>query len=153
MKTTWKRLASTWRRRTSLLTPCGKNRWPLRASALGSSTLCAGREICFYCWVAWGRNKRLSAFNLLLVVFICCKITFFRYEVYCEVEPKRQALAAANEELSAAQNKLSDIRDRLSRLDNDLSKLTRDFEEATAEKVKCSNEVANTEKTITLANR
>ena len=39
------------------------------------------------------------------------------------------------------------------KLDADLTKLTLDFEEATAEKVKCSNEVANTEKTILLANR
>ena len=76
-----------------------------------------------------------------------------RYEVYCDVEPKRRALDVANAELSAAQSKLETIRTRISKLDNDLNKLTRDFEEATAEKVKCSNEVANTEKTILLANR
>jgi len=81
-------------------------------------------------------------------MFLC-----FRYEVYCDVEPKRRALAAANADLSAAQHKLEAIRARISNLDQDLAKLTRDFEEATAEKVKCSNEVANTEKTITLANR
>ena len=73
--------------------------------------------------------------------------------MYCDVEPKRRALDVANAELSAAQHKLETIRSRISKLDDDLAKLTRDFEEATAEKVKCSNEVANTEKTITLANR
>lgn len=32
------------------------------------------------------------------------------YEVYCDVEPKRKALAAANAELAAAEEKLSGIK-------------------------------------------
>nr|XP_018673081.1 dynein beta chain, ciliary [Ciona intestinalis] len=75
------------------------------------------------------------------------------YDVYCDVEPKRQALAAANHELASAQTKLSAIRSKISGLDHDLGELTKQFEEATAEKIRCSNEVANTAKTITLANR
>jgi len=71
----------------------------------------------------------------------------------CDIEPKRRALAAANADLSAAQHKLETIRTRISDLDQDVAKLTRDFEEATVEKVKCSNEVVNTEKTVPLANR
>ena len=32
------------------------------------------------------------------------------YEVFCDVEPKRKALAAANAELAAAQEKLAKIK-------------------------------------------
>lgn len=35
------------------------------------------------------------------------------YEVYCEVEPKRQALSKANAELAAAQEKLSAIKSKI----------------------------------------
>lgn len=35
------------------------------------------------------------------------------YEVYCEVEPKRQALSKANAELAAAQEKLSVIKTKI----------------------------------------
>lgn len=35
------------------------------------------------------------------------------YEVYCEVEPKRQALSKANAELAAAQEKLSAIKTKI----------------------------------------
>ena len=35
------------------------------------------------------------------------------YEVYCEVEPKRQALSKANAELDAAQEKLAAIKSKI----------------------------------------
>lgn len=35
------------------------------------------------------------------------------YEVYCEVEPKRQALSKANAELAAAQEKLTAIKNKI----------------------------------------
>lgn len=35
------------------------------------------------------------------------------YEVYCEVEPKRQALSKANTELAAAQEKLAAIKSKI----------------------------------------
>lgn len=35
------------------------------------------------------------------------------YEVYCEVEPKRQALSKANAELAAAQEKLAAIKTKI----------------------------------------
>lgn len=35
------------------------------------------------------------------------------YEVYCEVEPKRQALSKANAELAAAQEKLATIKTKI----------------------------------------
>ncbi|XP_048655651.1 dynein axonemal heavy chain 11 isoform X1 [Marmota marmota marmota] len=75
------------------------------------------------------------------------------YEVYCDVEPKRQALAQANLELAAATEKLEAIRKKLVDLDQNLSKLTASFEKAIAEKVRCQEEVNQTNKTIELANR
>uniref|UniRef100_A0A4X2M213 AAA+ ATPase domain-containing protein n=1 Tax=Vombatus ursinus TaxID=29139 RepID=A0A4X2M213_VOMUR len=74
------------------------------------------------------------------------------YEVYCDVEPKRQALAAANMELEAATEKLGAIRRKLKVRDN-LSSLTASFEKAIAEKVRCQDQVNQTNKTIGLANR
>ncbi len=35
------------------------------------------------------------------------------FEVFCDVEPKRKALAAANAELAAAQEKLSKIKGKI----------------------------------------
>ena len=35
------------------------------------------------------------------------------FEVYCDVEPKRKALAAANAELAAAQEKLAKIKAKI----------------------------------------
>lgn len=35
------------------------------------------------------------------------------YQVYCEVEPKRQALSKANAELAAAQEKLATIKGKI----------------------------------------
>ena len=35
------------------------------------------------------------------------------FEVYCDVEPKRKALAAANAELAAAQEKLTKIKAKI----------------------------------------
>ncbi|XP_060103688.1 dynein axonemal heavy chain 11 [Heteronotia binoei] len=75
------------------------------------------------------------------------------YEVYCDVEPKRQALSQANAELATATEKLEAIRKKLSELGLNLQKLTASFEEATAEKVRCQEDVSRTNKTIELANR
>uniref|UniRef100_A0A4W3JPZ5 Dynein axonemal heavy chain 11 n=1 Tax=Callorhinchus milii TaxID=7868 RepID=A0A4W3JPZ5_CALMI len=75
------------------------------------------------------------------------------YEVYCDVEPKRQALAQANAELATATEKLEAIRKKLSELDTNLGRLTSGFEKATVEKVRCQDEVSRTNRTIELANR
>ncbi|PSN46658.1 Dynein beta chain [Blattella germanica] len=75
------------------------------------------------------------------------------YEVYCDVEPKRKALAAANAELAAAQEKLSIIKKKVASLEEQLAKLTADFEQATAEKLRCQQEADATNATIQLANR
>ncbi|XP_061390860.1 dynein beta chain, ciliary isoform X1 [Musca vetustissima] len=75
------------------------------------------------------------------------------YEVYCDVEPKRKALAAANAELAAAQEKLAGIKRKVASLEEQLAKLTADFEQATADKVRCQKEADATQATIALANR
>ncbi|KAF1374278.1 hypothetical protein PFLUV_G00248290 [Perca fluviatilis] len=75
------------------------------------------------------------------------------YEVYCEVEPKRQALSKANAELDAAQEKLAAIKSKINHLNENLAKLTAKFEKATADKLKCQQEAESTARTISLANR
>uniref|UniRef100_A0A8C4ZK88 Uncharacterized protein n=1 Tax=Gadus morhua TaxID=8049 RepID=A0A8C4ZK88_GADMO len=75
------------------------------------------------------------------------------YEVFCEVEPKRQALSKANSELATAQEKLGAIKAKINILNENLATLTAKFEKATSEKLKCQQEAESTERTITLANR
>uniref|UniRef100_A0A670JQ67 Dynein axonemal heavy chain 11 n=1 Tax=Podarcis muralis TaxID=64176 RepID=A0A670JQ67_PODMU len=95
------------------------------------------------------RTKSFAAAGLCAWVINIVKF----YEVYCDVEPKRQALAQANAELAAATEKLEAIRKKLGELDLNLCKLTASFEKATAEKVRCQEDVSRTNKTIELANR
>ena len=100
--------------------------------------------------------------------------------MFCDVEPKRKALAAANAELSAAQVKLSKIKAKIKArkacficitcihtldivltflislfqlLDDNLAELTAQFEQATAAKLKCQQDAEATASTISLANR
>ncbi|KAB0343265.1 hypothetical protein FD754_020191, partial [Muntiacus muntjak] len=95
------------------------------------------------------RTKSFAAAGLCAWVINIMKF----YEVYCDVEPKRQALAQANLELATATEKLEAIRKKLADLDRNLSRLTGSFEKAIAEKVRCQEEVNQTNKTIELANR
>ena len=78
-------------------------------------------------------------------------VTF--YKVYCDVEPKRLALEAANAKQAAAQEKLRQIQTKINALEEALGKLTAEFEKATAAKLKCQQEAETTGKTIELANR
>ncbi|XP_023606561.1 dynein heavy chain 11, axonemal, partial [Myotis lucifugus] len=95
------------------------------------------------------RTKSFAAAGLCAWVINIVKF----YEVYCDVEPKRQALAQANLELAAATEKLDALRKKLVDLDRNLSRLTASFEKAIAEKVRCQEEVNQTNKTIELANK
>ncbi|KAM6202712.1 dynein axonemal heavy chain 11 isoform 2-T2 [Rhynchocyon petersi] len=95
------------------------------------------------------RTKSFAAAGLCAWVINIIKF----YEVYCDVEPKRQALAQINVELAAATEKLEGIRKKLVDLDRNLNKLTASFEKAIAEKVRCQEEVNQTNNTIQLANR
>ncbi|XP_060681399.1 dynein axonemal heavy chain 11-like isoform X1 [Hemiscyllium ocellatum] len=95
------------------------------------------------------RTKSFAASGLCAWVINIIKF----YEVYCDVDPKRQALTQANAELATATEKLEAIRKKLSDLDANLCKLTASFEKATAEKIRCQDEVSRTNRTIELANR
>uniref|UniRef100_H2Y9A0 Dynein axonemal heavy chain 11 n=1 Tax=Ciona savignyi TaxID=51511 RepID=H2Y9A0_CIOSA len=74
------------------------------------------------------------------------------YDVYCDVEPEAKSFGSCKN-WNLHETKLKAIRNKVAGLNQDLHELTTQFEEATAEKIKCSNEVAQTAKTITLANR
>lgn len=54
-------------------------------------------------------SKSLAAAGLCSWVVNIVKF----YEVYCEVEPKRQALSKANADLAAAQEKLATIKSKI----------------------------------------
>ncbi|KAL3274195.1 hypothetical protein HHI36_015611 [Cryptolaemus montrouzieri] len=95
------------------------------------------------------RSKSAAAAGLCAWVINIIKF----FEVYCDVEPKRKALAAANAELAAAQEKLSGIKKKVASLEEQLAKLTADFEKATTEKLLCQQEADATNATIQLANR
>ncbi|XP_075778341.1 dynein axonemal heavy chain 11 isoform X3 [Pelodiscus sinensis] len=95
------------------------------------------------------RTKSFAAAGLCAWVINIVKF----FEVYCDVEPKRHALAQANAELAAATEKLEAIRKKLVDLDTNLCRLTTSFEKAIAEKVRCQEDVDRTNKTIELANR
>ncbi|RKO98183.1 hypothetical protein CXG81DRAFT_17063 [Caulochytrium protostelioides] len=75
------------------------------------------------------------------------------YRVYCDVEPKRRALEAANAELHSAQARLAEIQAKIAELDGNLGQLRAQFEKATADKMKCEEEAKATQDTIGLANR
>ena len=49
--------------------------------------------------------------------------------MFCDVEPKRLALEAANAQLSAAQEKLKQIQNKIQALEEALAKLTAEFEQ------------------------
>ena len=75
------------------------------------------------------------------------------YEVYCDVKPKRDALAAANKMLNDAQTKLEGIIDTVAKLEQTLVDLTNQYKAAIEAKVKCQAEADATNATISLANR
>ncbi|XP_057572498.1 dynein axonemal heavy chain 9 [Hippopotamus amphibius kiboko] len=75
------------------------------------------------------------------------------YEVFCDVEPKRQALSKATSDLTAAQEKLAAVKAKITHLNENLAKLTTKFEKATADKLQCKQEAEATAGTISLANR
>eukprot|EP01135_Chromosphaera_perkinsii_P002940 Nk52_evm51s230 gene=Nk52_evmTU51s230 len=75
------------------------------------------------------------------------------YLIFCDVEPKRNALAAANQKLTESQEKLAVIKAKIEELDGNLAELTAAFENATNEKLRCEEEATSTQTTIVLANR
>ena len=59
------------------------------------------------------------------------------YEVYCDVKPKREALAAANKQLFDAQTKLQGIIDMVDQLEQTLITLTNQYKAAIEAKCVC----------------
>uniref|UniRef100_A0A8D2LWB2 AAA+ ATPase domain-containing protein n=1 Tax=Varanus komodoensis TaxID=61221 RepID=A0A8D2LWB2_VARKO len=92
------------------------------------------------------RTKSSAAAGLCAWVINVIKF----HEVYCEVDLKRQSLAQANTDLIMAAEKLDAIRKKLR---VNLAAFTTAFERATADKIRCQEEVNRTNKTIELANR
>ncbi len=75
------------------------------------------------------------------------------YEVYCNVEPKRRALEAADAELAAAQEKEAAIKAKVRTLEATLQQLTAEFDRANNEKTECQQEAEHTNRTLVQANR
>jgi dynein heavy chain len=75
------------------------------------------------------------------------------YRIFCDVEPKRNALAQANADLAAATEKLEGIRAKLKELNDNMAELNAKFEKATNDKLRCQQEADATQSTISLANR
>ncbi|KAK9702182.1 Dynein heavy chain region D6 P-loop domain [Popillia japonica] len=75
------------------------------------------------------------------------------YDVFVVVEPKRRALAKANQDLNDARSKLLELKEKLFNLEQQLNVLKEEFEVATAAKLKCQREADATAKMIDLANR
>ncbi|XP_071977799.1 dynein axonemal heavy chain 11-like isoform X1 [Engystomops pustulosus] len=95
------------------------------------------------------RTKSSAAAGLCAWVINIIKF----HEIFCEVDFKRQSLSQANTDLVYAAEKLEVIQRKLEELDTNLAALTAAFERATAEKIRCQEEVNRTNKTIELANR
>ncbi|KAJ3312837.1 hypothetical protein HDV04_002647 [Boothiomyces sp. JEL0838] len=95
------------------------------------------------------RSKSSAAASLCAWVV---NIVMF-YHVFCDVEPKRKSLEAANAELAASQARLREIQGKITELDNNLADLRAKFEKATADKLRCEEEAQSTQVTIELANR
>ncbi|GIY35616.1 dynein beta chain, ciliary [Caerostris darwini] len=75
------------------------------------------------------------------------------YEVFCDVEPKRKALAEANAEYNVAKEKLARIQEKVTEVESRLSELKARCEAATEAKAKCESEAQKTAFSIHLANR
>ncbi|KAM4626866.1 dynein axonemal heavy chain 11-like [Discoglossus pictus] len=95
------------------------------------------------------RTKSSAAAGLCAWVINIIKF----HEVHCQVDIKRQSLHQSNTDLVIAAEKLEVIQRKLEELDTNLAALTTAFERATAEKIRCQEEVNRTNKTIELANR
>ncbi|KAG8180011.1 hypothetical protein JTE90_020966 [Oedothorax gibbosus] len=75
------------------------------------------------------------------------------FEVFCDVEPKRRALAEANSEYNLAKEKLAKIQEKVTEVEQQLCQLQNQCAEATASKSRCEAEAQKTCFSIHLANR
>jgi dynein heavy chain len=94
-----------------------------------------------------GKNKAaagLCSFVVNIVLY---------YEVVVTVEPKRKALAEANEQLEAANSQLKEVMDQVAILEAKLAKLTTELNAANAEKQEALDTVEKGQKKLDLAQR
>lgn len=75
------------------------------------------------------------------------------YEIVVTVEPKRKALAEANEQLENANNTLKAVMEQVAELESKLAKLTADLNAANAEKQEAMDTVDRGQKKLDLAQR
>jgi len=75
------------------------------------------------------------------------------YEIVVTVEPKRKALAEANEQLSTANQQLKEVTEMVSGLEAKLAKLTAELNAANAEKQDAMDQVERGQKKLDLAQR
>jgi len=75
------------------------------------------------------------------------------YRIFCDVEPKRIALAEANERKAEAEERFNKIQEKLQNLRDNMKELTDRYEAATSDKQRCQEEADQTAATIALANR
>jgi len=75
------------------------------------------------------------------------------FNIYCDVQPKRERLAAAREQLEAARQKLETVQKRVAALNKKLKALVDQFEQATAEKNSVIAAAEKTKQKLVLANR
>ena len=86
----------------------------------------------------------LCAFVLNIVMY---------YEVVVTVEPKRKALAEANDQLNAANAELAEVMEKVRILEEKLAKLTAELNQANAEKQEAMDAVEKGQKKLDLAQR
>jgi len=94
-----------------------------------------------------GKNKAaagLCSFVVNIVLY---------YEVVVTVEPKRKALAEANEQLESANSQLKEVMDQVGELEAKLEKLTTELNAANAEKQEALDTVEKGQKKLDLAQR
>jgi len=94
-------------------------------------------------------NKNKAAAGLCSFV---CNIVMY-YDVVITVEPKRKALAEANEQLDAANNQLKAVNELVADLEAKLAKLTVELNAANAEKQEALDAVDRGQKKLDLAQR
>lgn len=95
------------------------------------------------------RTKNQAAAGLCS--FILNIVTY--YDIVVTVEPKRQALAEANQQLAEANEKLQVVMENVAALEEKLATLTKELEEADASKQEAMDAVAAGERKLNLAQR
>lgn len=75
------------------------------------------------------------------------------YDIVTTVEPKRRALAEANQQLEEANAKLKSVMENVASLEEKLAKLTKELNEANASKQEAEDAVSGGEKKLNLAKR